>query len=300
MIAPMTSAAPGGSRRLHFEHDAMACTFGLTLLNLERSYAESAAQVVWDEVDRLERALSRFILHSDIGRINALAMGESVRVGADAWECLMLAAAICLASGGAFDVTFGSDRPPPGASGPDRPGFFGALAFDPANRAVAVLRTGVRVDLGAIGKGYALDQAAERLRDWGVADALLNAGQSTALALGTAGGEPWRVALRDPLDAAATRGEVELAGLALSGSGRELHGEHIRHGRSGDTPQETIAAWALAPNAALSDALSTAAMLLPPDAAAALCASLPDSGVRLFRGGTAGPEELAFGAWPNS
>ncbi len=212
-----------------FTHDAMACRWGIWIVGEDRDYAGQAADAAFQEVDRLEAELSRFVQHSDIARINALEPGQSLRIGVDAFECLQLAAEVHAQTHGAFDVTYRADF----------------------------------VDLGGIGKGYAIDRAVSILRDWGVESALVHSGQSTLFAVGAPpDSDAWTVSIRDPNDHASTLGTVRLRDRALSGSGALLHGRHIIDPRTGAVPEAAAGAWSVAPSAALADALSTAFMVL--------------------------------------
>lgn len=270
--------------------DAMACTFGVQIFAVggeataespaRQRYAEQAAHVALHEPERLEQLFSRFIPHSDIGRLNAAHPGEWLRVSAETIEVLHLAAEVHAATGGAFDVAYRGRAAGPPTS---------PLVLDPARRAIAVGYEGLQLDLGAIGKGYALDRMAVILREWNVTAALLDSGQSTAVALGAGPprgqSEPkapaqdsadiespcWEIALRRPDDARNTLGHVALRNEALSGSGQQLHGSHICDPRTDAAVDAGRAAWAVAPTAALSDALSTAFMVLDPAHVPAVC-----------------------------
>lgn len=303
--------AGGGPREWQFTHQAMACTWGVTLVHERGAYAEQAANTAFEEIDRLERLLSRFVPGSDIWRINALQAGERVRVGPDAFECLRLAQRIHALTFGAFDVTVGAlvnDRT-------DRPDWVAGmhlLQIDEAARTVGIAGAArkqgsqsngtqdgvpgsplpygrgtaeagdskegaVRVDLGGIGKGYAIDRMVELLHEWGVAAALLHCGQSTTYALGAPGdAEGWEVGLRDPGAPERVLEARRLRDRAMSGSGALLHGRHIIDPRRGRPAEGPIAAWAEAPSAAVADALSTALMVMSADEASACFASLPE------------------------
>jgi thiamine biosynthesis lipoprotein len=268
MIEPQPNAVeheqPSSLRR--FSHDAMACTFEVLLVEENAEYAGQAARAAFAEVDRLERELSRFIPTSDIARINALKPGERTRVGIEAIECLQLAARLYDDTNGAFDITFGSRRSTSANAGPP-------LELDAKGRYVGVRDDGVVVDLGGVGKGYAVDRMVTVLRDWSIDAGLLHCGQSTVFALGRpAGAGGWSIAIRDPTGAGESLGSVDLSDVALSGSGCALHGEHIIDPRRGQPTDDKLGAWALAPSAALADALSTAFMVMTPQEVEAYCA----------------------------
>lgn len=269
------SAAPPTHR---FTHDAMACTFGLTLITDSEPRGQQIAWTAFDEIDRLEQLLSRFVPYSEIAQLNHAPPGRLIRVSHETLECLQLAAELYAETDGAFDIAYrgrqsaGGDRTP-------------LLAFDPAAHAVAVTRPGVELDLGGLGKGYALDRAAEIVRTWGVQAALIDSGQSTVHALGAPPDETtWRTALRDSNDASRVLGRVRLRDAALAGSGQVLHGPHIIDPRTGD-PISRVAAWAVAPTAALADALSTTFAILAaePDRIADICGRRSASAILLAR-----------------
>ena len=245
-----------------YAHDAMACSCELYIVAADARYAQQVAGAVFDEIDRLEQLLSHFIPHSDIAQLNALNPGHSIRVSPETVECLQLAAQLHKNTDGAFDVTYRNRSQTPQTTSDVT---CAPLVFDPCCHEVGIQTAGVTIDLGGLGKGYALDCAAAVLRDWEVKAALLHAGQSTALAVGhPPEASAWRVALRGGDIADKALYEVELSDRALSGSGQVLHGRHIIDPRTGQPVDEAREAWALAPTAAEADALSTAFMVMTP------------------------------------
>jgi thiamine biosynthesis lipoprotein len=272
------------SLELHrFSRDAMATTFDVIIAgspDVDFLYASQAAEAIFTEIQRLEDELSRFRHGSYISQLNQLSAGESLSVSLAAWDCLSLAKTVFEESAGAFDITIGplmqlwrtedgTLREPE----PDRLELarrsIGSRLFelDESDLRVTVLADHMVFDLGAIGKGYALDQAAAILEDWGIPNALLNAGDSTLLALGSPTvEEPWSITLADGARS------MTLRDRALSGSGFMVKGAHIMNPRTlRPVPIQDQRSYALAPSAALSDALSTAFMIMPPTEARALC-----------------------------
>lgn len=246
-------------------HHAMACDWEIWIVGQTAAYAEQAAAAAFEEVDRLERDLSRFREDSDVSRINALRPGDWARIGPDAFACLTIAAQIFLETNGAFDPTVGGRVPARGQTAGDatRPVGMQHLRVDPDSRSVSVAIEGLVLDFGAVGKGYAVDQAAATLREWRIESALVHSGQSSLYAIGTPPGKSaWEIAVRNPIDHAVSLGEVALQDESLSGSGVRIHGAHIIDPRRGDAASGAVAAWCRDASAARSDAVSTAYMVM--------------------------------------
>lgn len=259
----LSAEAPVGTHILR--HHAMACDWEIWIVGESAAYAEHAAAAAFEEVDRLERDLSRFRDDSDISRINRLKPGEWTRIGPDAFACLAAAAQVFLETNGAFDPTVGGRVPARGQTAGDasRPVGMQRLRVDPDSRSVSVAVAGLVLDFGAVGKGYAVDQAAVTLREWRITSALVHSGQSSLYAVGSPPGKvAWQMAVRNPLDSTTSLGVVELRDESLSGSGIRIHGSHIIDPRRGDAVTEVMAAWARDASAARSDAISTAYMVL--------------------------------------
>jgi len=276
-----------GLRR--FSHEAMATTFEVFILHEDGHYAQQAAQAAFDKLDELEQELSRYVENSDISRINNLAAGQSAKVGPDTFECLQISRRIFAETNGAFDITVGylmscwlnpdtTLRVPSKEElnlARQRTGM-NHLQLDESGYTVQLLRDDVQIDLGGIGKGYAIDKMAELLRDWSIDVALIHGGYSTALGIGAPKGKQgWPVTLSNPRNRRQTLAGLSLRNQALSGSGLQK-GRHIIDPRKQEPVEGSSAAWACACDAATADALSTAFMVMSPDEINQYCSRHPD------------------------
>jgi thiamine biosynthesis lipoprotein len=306
-------ASISGMKR--FSHEAMATTFEILVIHEDERYALQAAAAAFDEVDRLERELSRFIENSDIARINALPANEPLVLGLDAFECLRIGVQMYTETKGAFDITIGSflkcwrdeDGNPRTPSGKelDRARLHTGshlLQLDERAHTVRLAASPVQIDLGGIGKGYAVDRAAELLREWSVETALISGGYSSVLALeAPAESQGWPLTISDPADHRRILARPRLRAGALGGSGVQKGG-HIISPRTGRSVEGRRAAWSAAPDAATADALSTAFMIMDADEIRQYCSLHPDRRAMVMLleqdAKTQKDKILYFGSWP--
>ncbi len=259
-----------------FQHAAMATMFEIRCAHSDGEYARQAARAAFETVDRLEVQLSCFVENSDIARINHLGAGESAIVSYETMQCLQLAELMRADTAGAFDVSLGTA--------------LGGLRLVPDQFLVRAEADGVRIDLGAIGKGYAADRIAEVLEDWDVTRACVAAGYSSVLALEPPPGDDgWPLTLSAPGNGTVL---VEIPGRqrALGASGIRK-GDHIVDPRTKAPVRSREAVWvsgtreALAAisrqagiadsPAAVADALSTAFMIAAREECEAYCRRHP-------------------------
>jgi thiamine biosynthesis lipoprotein len=258
-----------------FSHEAMATIFDIFIVNTDKKYAEQAAWSAFDLIDRLELLLSRYIPNSDISRLNAVADCDPVPVSIETFECLRTAIEMYEKTWAAFDITIGSlfdvwldekkqlRNPSTGElSAAAQHTGSNLIGLNENDLTVQILTEGVRIDLGAIGKGYAVDKAAALLSEWGIDTALMSAGRSSILPIGAPSGRRgWPVTISNPLERSEILMRLDLRRTALSGSGLQK-GSHIIDPRSARPVAGKVAAWCAAETAAAGDALSTAFVVM--------------------------------------
>ncbi len=288
-----------------FEHLAMSTTFELMLADSDKQMAQSAAYAVFRKVDALEGIISRFLDASEVAMISRLKPGETFCVAPELMELLLISTQLCAATNGAFDVSVGGVMDVlrevgnrwKGLTDEERSSALATagmsrLILDPDNNLVAVKpdalgrETPLELDFGAIGKGYALDLAAELLQqDWDYSDFLIHAGTSTVLVKGSMGdGEPgWPIGVGGEWRERAGLHNVRLTDGSISGSGFEVKGAHVVDVRRGVAAARHAASWSYAPSAALSDGLATAALGLSSSEVTHACNELGGCGVLLAR-----------------
>jgi len=306
---------------VHLSRKAMAGEFEICLPIAIAGEATAAALGALDLVQSLERQLSFFKPDSDISRINRHAADAAVEVEPRLFALLQSAMRLWRDSGGAYDLTatplweaWGFARragavPAPGQLDEARSLVGGQwVELDEARKTVRLLRRGVRLNLGSIGKGYAVDRAVEHLLAAGVADFLVHGGYSSVAARGSAAGpvkiavatdrtsaarparRPWKVGVKDPLRDERRLGQVELNDRALGTSGAQFQSfrhrgrryGHILDPRTGWPADGVLSVTVLAPMAAEADALSTAFYVMGSEAAINYCRRRPTIAAILF------------------
>lgn len=256
-----------------FSHYAMATVFEILIDSDEKEYAEQAAKAAFDEIDRLEKELSRFIPISEVARINSLKIGEKLNLSWNTFECLVKTQDIFNITNGLFDISAGHiiDNWKNNLNksiydnrnldlkniGMDK------IIIDKDNHLISVLSDDLLIDFGGFGKGYAIDVLSELLFDWEIENALVHSGGSTVKAIGKLSGhEGWPISISNPSSSNQTIAEVLLKDFSISGSGKQK-GTHIINPKTNQPVKNVAGAWAMAKSAAQSDAMSTAFMIMP-------------------------------------
>ncbi|HUF63831.1 MAG TPA: FAD:protein FMN transferase [Verrucomicrobiales bacterium] len=265
---------PGVHRHMH---EAMATRWELHLVCPDPGIARQAALEAFALADRLESRLSRFRAGSEIAVLSHLPAGAPWRVSDATWDCLELALAVHSETHGAFDITLTPLYDPRRCSGDPVIGME-HIHLDADRRCVILSGAPLYLDLGGIGKGYALDEMISVLASWEIENALLISGYSTILAIGNAPDQQgWPVRAGPPSDP-----PVHLCNQALSASGFETRGWHIvdpRTRKTVTTPRRR--SWVFTSSGALADALSTAILVMNDEEIDRFCGRHPQITVML-------------------
>lgn len=288
LIAPQSYLLRIGRR-------AMACEFEVLLGAGPDCDGTELALAALDLVDRLESQLTVYRDMSEISRLNRSAFEREVDVEPRLFELLRLAIEIHRRTGGTYDITSGPLSKAWGFSRragrvPDESELATALSrvgsqrllLSSDRRTVRFSVPEMELNLGSIGKGYALDRCCELLEAGGLGDFLLHGGQSSLLSRGSRNpgtDDGWWIGVRDPLRPGARLGLLRISNRALgtSGTGTQFFYHagrrygHILDPRSGRPAEGVLSSTVLARTAAEADALSTAFYVLGPSAAMEYC-----------------------------
>lgn len=277
-----------------FNHHAMSTWWQVRISGENTVYAGQAAQAVFVVTDRMESLMSRFRDESEISAIAKLPSGAGQRISKEVFDCLSLAREVESLTDGAFDVC-ASDGSHHVIGEGDAPRWH----LNAALLEIVVDSAPCCLDLGAIAKGFTLDQMAAEMKEWGIESFLLMSSGSSILAGAPPRSEQgWRVRLEvgegeadGELDGAP---EVLLARGGIGTSGSSMRGNHIIDPSIGMPSSRHLRSWAMSDSAAEADALSTAWMNMSWDQITACCGRrasvgavvLDREGQMRFTGGT--------------
>jgi FAD:protein FMN transferase len=289
---------PAAAHLVERAHFSMGSPVTITAWTADEVAADKAIAAAFAEFDRLDALLSVWKPGSDVLRMNEAAGNAPVTVSQDTIAVLEAARQVSEWTSGKFDVTFGAlsdvwkfdhdqdnSVPTRAAIAARLPLIdYRALGVDRTTRTALVARAGMRVHLGGIGKGYAVDRAVAMLRAAGVRDFLLQAG-GDLYASGRHGDQPWRLGIQDPRGGGGEHFaslEVRDATFSTSGDyerffvkdGVRFH--HLLDPDSGEPARGCMSVTIVAASAMHADGLSTGVFILGPDEGMALVERLPD------------------------
>ena len=273
-------AVPAHAEWLQREQAIMGTRCVVELWSDDRAKGEAAIEAVFAEFRRIDALMSTYKPESELSQVNADAARAPVRISRELYDLLATSIEYSKLTRGAFDVTYASVgylydyrarvHPDEQAIAAALPGIdYRHVELLPESTSVRFRRPGVRIDLGGIAKGHAVDRGIEVLRRLGVERAMVNAGGDTRI-IGDRLGRPWVVGIRHPDDENRIVLRIPLTDAALSTSGDyerffEEDGvryHHILDPRTGKSASKLRSVTIIAPTATRTDALTKSVFIL--------------------------------------
>jgi thiamine biosynthesis lipoprotein len=293
-IVGCQSAPPTQLARYEFSKPQMGAPFRVVLYARDKTHAEAAAHAAFRRVEALNQILSDYDTDSELNELSRTAgSGRAVRVSADLWNVLKQAQHFAKLSGGAFDVTVGpyvnlwrktrrEKKFPPAARLAEAGLAVGYEKLQLSNGTARLLVPDMKLDLGGIAKGYAVDETVKVLKKHGIRRALVAAAGDIAVSEPPPGKTGWQIEVGSPPEI------LSLANRAVSTSGDmfqhvELNGvrySHIVDPRTGIGLTNQLQVTVLARDSGTADALATAISVLGPENGLLLARRFPGVSVR--------------------
>lgn len=277
---------------------AMATRFEVALYGSDQVRLRAAGEEAIREIERVEAQLTFFGTGSELNRLNRDAAKHPVRVDPRLFSLIEHSAELSVRTQGAFDITIaplmrawgfvsGAEHVPDALDleGARRKVGMVSVLMDSTDHTISFDRAGVEIDLGGVGKGYAIERAVEILRENGVESALIHGGTSTLSGIGRPPeSQSWQIAVRDPSGRSKSIARVSLRDNSLSVSA--VHGKsftdgdveygHVIDPRTGRPVLRALLAAVIGPGATDCDALSTALLVLGRDGLSLLTEEFPE------------------------
>ncbi len=260
--------------------EIMGTEISVELWHDDKNSAQAAIAAVMAEMHRIDKAMSPYIETSELSLINREAVEHPVKISAEMFYLLKTSLHYSEVSKGAFDISFASvgymydyrrhiepskEQIASHLSAID----YRSIILDEKNSTVHFLKPGMRIDLGGIAKGYAVDRGAEILLARGVKNAIVTAGGDSRI-IGDRRGRPWMVGIKDPRITDKEAVVLPLVDTALSTSGdyeryfmdgeRRVH--HIINPRTGTSATGVRSVSVMAAHGIDTDALTKPLFIL--------------------------------------
>ena len=257
----------------------MGTSVMVELWHMDSESSETIADEVFREISRIENLMSPYLPDSGLSRINQNAYSLSVKPDVELFGIIEQALFFSVKTQGAFDISFASvghrfnyrEGKKPSAMEIEKLSAlidYRLIKLDRRNKTIRFRRSGVKLDLGGIAKGYAVDKAIELLRQWGIQYAIVTAGGDSRI-LGDRKGRPWMVGIKNPrADNVLISLPLENAAVSTSGDyerffekdGVRYH--HIINPKTGHSADSLRSVTIIGDDAMTTDALSTSVFVM--------------------------------------
>jgi len=289
----ISKVKPAQVKWLSREEAIMGTAIRAELWHEDPAKGGAALDAVMEEMHRIDRAMSPFKPDSELSRINREAAKAPLPISEEMFGLLARSLEFSKVSQGAFDITFASVgclfdyrngvKPTEEQRAAALPSFdYRHLRLDRERRTVHFARGGVRIDLGGIAKGYAVDNCIALLKERGVKQALVVAGGDSRV-LGDRRGRPWMIGIRDPRRKDAMVATMPLVDAAISTSGDyeryfETNGvrhHHILDPRTGMSATGSRSVTIIGPDATTTEGISKSVFIMGPERGIRFVESFP-------------------------
>lgn len=293
-VDPSHVAPPSDGAAWHEREEAIMGTRIAVQAWADAQTAHRAIEAVMADMHRTDELMSTYKPWSQLSQVNAHAAERPVQVDPDIIDVVTTALEYSALGGGAFDITYASVgylydyrrqvHPSAAQIEAHLPGVdYRQVAVDREACTIRFLRPGMRIDLGGIAKGWAVDRGVEILRRHGVCHGMVNAGGDTAF-LGDRRGQPWVVGVQDPRDPGRVVARIPLADEAISTSGDYeryfehdgIRYHHILEPGTGRSPDAVHSVTVVGPNATRTDGLTKTVFILGVERGLAFIRGLED------------------------
>jgi FAD:protein FMN transferase len=295
LVCGVAHSAAVQAEWLYRDEAIMGTRCAVELWATDRAAGEAAMEAVFADMRRIDVLMSTYKPDSEMSRVNDGAARAPVPVSVELFDLLVTAQEYSRLSSGVFDITYASVgylydyrahvHPDDKAIASALPGVdYRQLKLDPARHTVAFGKPGMRIDLGGIAKGYAVDRGIELLKARGISHAMVNSGGDTRV-MGDREGKPWMIGIRHPdrKDEVVLRVPLEDAAFSTSGDYERFFEEggvryhHILDPKTGRSPHAVRSVTIIASNATRTDGLSKTVFILGPEKGLAFINSLTDA-----------------------
>jgi FAD:protein FMN transferase len=296
-LVPLALALPARAAWLDRTEAIMGTRIYVEVWADDAAQGNAAIEAVMEEMRRIDALMSHYKPDSELSLINERAAQEPVRVDPELFDLIKLSTHFSQLTDGAFDVTYASVgylynyplhvHPTEEQIKAALPAVnWRYLVFDAEHHTIRFARPGMRIDLGGIAKGYAVDRGIAILKAHGIAHAIVTAGGDSRL-LGDHRGRPWLVSIAhpdEPHNPAKVVTRIPLVDCAVSTSGdyeryfdeAGVRYHHIIDPHTGHSATRVRSATIIGPTATQTDGLSKTAFVLGPEKALEIIERLPD------------------------
>lgn len=274
--------------------DIMGTRISVELFHANPDLARQGIDTVLREMRRIDAGMSPYIETSELARLNASAQQQPFATSEELFSLIRGSLDYSEMTGGAFDITFASvgflydyrNRTRPDETQREKATAlinYRKLVLDHHSATIAFSKPGMRIDLGGIAKGYAVDRCISLLQELGVKQALVTAGGDSRM-IGDRWGRPWSIGVRDPRNEDKLAAVIPLQDVAVSTSGDYqryfeedgIRYHHIINPRSGDSARALQSVTIIGPDATTTDALSTGVFVMGLESGLELINRMPD------------------------